>query len=105
MYVSEANLPAASAFDRLFSRARFHYTKLAPARALKGLRANGFAILYLCYQVLMAQTDAYLIVSWNAFARDIQQLQCSIKMRQCHVPCVSMFVLDAKRTIDFFFFN
>jgi len=48
MYVSEANLPAASAFDRLFSRARFHYTKLAPARALKGLRVNGFAMLYLC---------------------------------------------------------
>lgn len=45
----------------------------------------------------MAQTDAFLIVSWYAIVRDLQQLQCSIKMSECHVPCVSMLVLDAKR--------
>lgn len=50
--------------------------------------------LSFCIYVLMAQTDAYLIVSWYAIERDLQQLQCSIKMRECHVPCVSMLVLD-----------
>lgn len=38
----------------------------------------------------MAQTDAFLIVSWYAIVRDLQQLQCSIKMSECHVPCVSL---------------
>lgn len=93
VHVSEANQQQVL-FCRLFSKARFHYPQLAPARAFKGLRTNGFVILYLCYQVLMAQSDACLIVSWYRIARDLEQLQCSIKMSECHFPCVSMWVLD-----------